>query len=282
MIERFFGCHLSSSGGIGNAAKNAKRFSINTIQLHPSAPQRWIAKKFAPGVEQEFLNEMEGSCLKQVFFHGIYLINLANPDPQMFHLSKSSLVHYLDLNARIGGAGVIFHVGSLKDEPDEKVGYQRAADGINWILEQDRGPARLILEVAAGSGKVIGDRFEDLAEIYSRVDNKARVGYGLDSQHLWASGYDLRGNLEGVVLEAEKILGIDKIWSIHLNDSKTTLASRKDRHENLGDGLIGMEALTAFINHHKLKHIPVILETPNLKEDSGIEIELNKLRKMVA
>jgi len=278
--ERFLGCHVSCSGGLVCAAERAIALNINTIQVHPSPPQRWNGSAFAKGTEDAFLKKMECSSLRKVFFHAIYLINLANPDSRMQAMCKASLTHYLDLNARIGGEGVIFHVGSMKDEPCEDTGYIRAANAINEIMEGVPKNARLILEVSAGAGKIIGDRFEDLSAIYSKVEDKTRVGFGLDSQHMWASGYDLRANLDGVVSEIEKHFGIDKVWSIHLNDSKTELGSRKDRHENLGEGLIGLDAIKAFVNHAKLRHIPYILETPDLKDDGSSGTAVARLKAL--
>lgn len=280
--KRFFGAHVSAAGGLENAAANGKRLGVNTIQIHPSPPQRWNSKPYSEGIETRFNEERKGSCVEKVFFHGIYLINLANPDPQQFHLSKISLVHYLELNAKIGGDGVIFHVGSMKNQPSDKEGYAQAAAGVDWILESSKGGARLIMEVAAGSGSIIGDRMEELAEIYSLVRDKSRVGFALDTQHLWASGYDYASDLDGFVGEVEKIFGLDKVWAIHMNDSKSALGSRVDRHENLGDGTIGADTLTRFFNHPKLSDIPFILETPALKEMDGAKNEVDKLNAMVA
>lgn len=279
-MTRFFGAHVSVAGGLENAIEAAEFLGVNTIQVHPSPPQKWNSKPFAVGVEEKFNIARENSKVQKVFFHGIYLINLANPDDQKFHLSKVSLVNDLDLLARMGGDGLIFHLGSMKDQKDESVGYQRVADGINWVMEESKNDARLILEVAAGSGAVIGDRLEELAEIYSMVECKERVGFGLDSQHLWASGYDLQNQLEEFMSSLEQTLTIDKIWSVHLNDSMTALGSRKDRHENIGDGLIGKEALTRFINHPKLRHIPFILETPALKSPETAKVEVDKVHEL--
>ncbi len=279
---RFFGAHVSSSGGLENALKNGQELGVNTIQLHPSPPQKWNSKAFAPGAEDKFLEMREQSGIARVFFHGIYLINLANPDAAKQHAARQSLVNYLDLCARIGAAGVIFHVGSMNNEPSEELGLARAAESINKILDEAKNPARLILEVAAGSGQVIGDRMEELATIYHKVEDKSRVGFGLDSQHMWASGYDLRNDLEQIVSDMERIFTLDKVWSVHLNDSKTELGSRKDRHENLGDGLIGKDALLAFLNHPKLRSIPYILETPALKDLESAKAEVEKLRTWVA
>ncbi|MFO0416169.1 MAG: deoxyribonuclease IV [Pseudomonadota bacterium] len=280
-MRRFFGAHVSCAGGLVNAAKAAIELGINTIQIHPSPPQRWNAQPFAEGIEDAFLKARRDSCLEKVFFHAIYLINMATPDAQKFHMAKTSLLNYLDLSARIEGAGVIFHVGSMKDQPDEAIGYDRVVSGLNWILERAPANSRLIMEVAAGSGSIIGDRVEELALIYSQLERKELVGFGLDTQHMWASGYELVGDLEGVIDEVERELNLDKVWSIHLNDSKTALASKKDRHENIGDGLIGRAALEATFTHPKLSSIPFILETPALESLDGARSEIEKLRGFI-
>jgi len=277
-MKRYFGAHVSCAGGLINAAKAAIELEINTIQIHPSPPQRWNSQPFAEGVEDAFNTTREGSCLEKVFFHAIYLINMATPDPQKFHFAKTSLLNYLDLSARIGGAGVIFHVGSMKDQPDEAEGYDRVVSGLNWVLERAPANSRLIMEVAAGSGSIIGDRVEELELIYSQLERKELAGFGLDTQHMWASGYDLATDLEGVIKNVDQSLGLDKVWSIHLNDSKTELASKKDRHENIGDGLIGEAALRRVFTHPKLQSIPFILETPALESLDGARSEIQKLQ----
>lgn len=280
-MKRYFGAHVSAAGGLANSVAAAVALNVNTIQVHPSPPQRWNSTPFAPGIEDLFLAAKHATCLEKVFFHAIYLINLASPDPQKFHLAKLSLINDLDFSARIGGSGVIFHVGSMKDQPNESEGYDRVVSGINWVMERAPKDSRLILEVAAGSGSVIGDRIEELSLIYSQLDNKEQVGFGLDTQHMWASGYDIVTDLESVIENIERELSLDKVWSVHLNDSKTELASRKDRHENIGDGLIGNETLRRVFMHPKLAHIPFILETPALGSPEGALVEVEKLRSFI-
>jgi hypothetical protein len=277
-MKRYFGAHVSAAGGLKNAVTAAVELGINTIQVHPSPPQRWNTSPFAEGAEEPFNQAREGTCLEKVFFHAIYLINMATPDNVKFQNAKVSLLNYLDFNARIGGSGVIFHVGSMKDQEDEAVGYDRVVSGLNYIMEKAPANARLILEVAAGAGSVIGDKVEELAMIYGQLERKENVGFGLDTQHMWASGYDFQNHLEDVIDNVESSLGLDKVWSIHLNDSKTALESRKDRHENIGDGLIGGEALRKVFTHKKLAHIPFILETPALESLDGARSEIEKLR----
>lgn len=278
MQKRFLGCHVSSAGGLENAILNGEILGVNTIQIHPSPPQRWNSQKFLEGSEKKFLEKKKDSNIQKVFFHGIYLINLANPDDSKFHLSKLSLVNYLDLLARISGDGVIFHTGSFKDQVDENEGFERIIKAINWIFEHSENSAKLLLEVSAGSGRVIGSKFSDLAKIYDGVKERSRLGFALDTQHMFGSGYDFKNNLEEIILDLEKTLGLENIKAIHFNDSKVDLASKKDRHENLGEGKIGEEVLKKFLNHKKLQEIPFILETPNLGILETAKIEVKKLK----
>lgn len=277
--RKYFGSHIS--GGWDLAIKGAKDLGVNTIQIHPSAPQRWNRSPFKKEVEEKFISERDGSGVEKVFFHGIYLINLASPDLSKRELATTSLVYYLETNARIDGNGVIFHVGSLKDEPLKDIGYKRAAEIINLVFHKAKGKGRLLLENAAGSGKVIGDRLSELRAIYDLVDDKSRLGFALDTQHAWASGYNLKDDLDGFVKECKTILELEKIWAIHINDSKSALNSRVDRHENIGEGTIGSSALRNFFLHEAFAEIPFILETPNVKDLDSASQEVAKLRKFL-
>jgi len=280
-MERFFGCHVSASGGLKAALDRGTALEVNTIQVHPSAPQRYILKPFSSGLEDEYLSSRDESTVKKLFFHSIYLINLANPDLEKRNLSMLSLVHELDFAARCLADGVIFHVGSLKDEPDEEAGLKRCAEAVTQVLEKSDHRSRLLLEVSAGSGKVVGARLEQLSYIFSEVRNPERLGFALDTQHMWASGYDWQQNLEGIVKDLEIHFGIQHIHAIHLNDSKSALASRVDRHANLGEGLIGYEALAKVVAHEKFRSIPFILETPRMKTVDEAAIDVAVLQGMI-
>ena len=225
----------------------------------------------------EQLNRISSAKIKTVYMHGIYLINLAKPVKQQFHLSKMALVEYLKLAEAIDSAGVVFHVGSFKDTTPD-AGFEQIARGLSWIFEQAPGKSKLLLECAAGAGDVVGDKMEELKKIYDMSGkNQDRIGFCLDTQHMFASGYDLIKDLEGVVKQIEKILGPDKVKAVHFNDSKTEFNSHRDRHENIGEGMIGKEAMSAFLNHPKLKHLDYIMETPALKDGEGAAGEVKKL-----
>lgn len=275
---KYYGGHLSIAGGFHKALESAKLLEINAIQIHPSAPQRWNSSPYKPGVEDEFLRNLPSSGVKKIFFHGIYLINLANPDPKAQKLSQLSLINDLDLCSRLRADGVIFHVGSSKHEPDELKALALAADAVNAILDESKNSSRLILEVSAGGGLTIGQRFEQLVEIFERVEKKDRIAVGLDTQHLWASGYQLPEDLDNLLKLIDSTVGSERLAAVHLNDSKTACGSRLDRHENLGDGLIGKDRLLAVLNHPKLKEIPFILETPAMKSIETAVDEIKKLR----
>lgn len=280
-MKRYYGCHVSVSGGLVNGIRNGVGLGVNSIQIHPSPPQRWNLKPFEEGIEGEFLELQGQSGIEKIFLHAIYLINLANPDKSKNHLSKMSLVHYLDLCSRLKADGVVFHVGSNKDQEDEAGGFELAAKGINWVLEQAKNDSRLLLEVSAGSGKVIGSQMEQLARIYESIEQKERVKFALDTQHMWASGYDFKNQLDKIVSDIDSCFGIENVLIIHLNDSKSELASKVDRHANLGEGLIGSETLRKIVHHNKLTTIPLVLETPALKDLDSAKVEIESLRKLI-
>lgn len=280
-MKRFYGCHVSISGGLINALKAAQILEINTIQIHPCPPQKWNTKPFAEGIEDEYLKLLPQSGVKKTFFHGIYLINLANPDPVKRKLAELSLTNDLEFAHRINADGVIFHVGSLKHVSEKQEGLKHAADVVNSIFDKAKGDVKLCLEVAAGAGSVIGHKIEELIEIYNLVDNKERLSFALDTQHLWASGNNLDSDLEELLDKLHKAVGKIKIAAVHLNDSKTEFDSKTDRHENLGDGKIGFEKLHSVLMNKRLVDIPFILETPAMKDIESAKSEVAKLHNII-
>ncbi len=275
-MRRLLGAHVSTAGGLQNSIFNAQYLKINAAQIHPSAPQRWITKDLDPGKIEEMIKaHKKYPDLKVVFAHAIYLINLANPDKQKFHLSKMAVVVYLNFmhyvntvapkfssDLKIGG--VVVHPGSAKHTNNADEAISLVQKGLNWILENSEG-GTVLLETTAGAGQVIGDTFEELARLRQNSIEPERVKFCIDTQHMWASGYNLIDDLEKIVKNLDKTLGLENVLLIHLNDSATELGSHKDRHANLGEGTIGLKGLARFINHPALKHIPVVLEVPGLK-----------------
>ncbi|MCA9382619.1 deoxyribonuclease IV [Candidatus Dojkabacteria bacterium] len=266
-MDRLIGAHVSAAGGIYNAVKNADDFDINCFQIFASPPQRWSFKKPEEKDIQKFIADYKTSQQKAFYFHSIYLINLASEDKQKHHLAKMSLIDYLTLNNELGGNGVITHIGTATGTTYEKA-IENIRFGVNYVLEKtEKCSVPLILEVTAGTGNTIGSNFTHLKDIIEGVENKDRIKVGFDSAHLYASGYDIVNDLENVLNDFDKLVGLDKVESVHLNDSKVGLNEKRDRHENIGDGTIGAAGIKNLINNDRLKHLPFILETPGSKED---------------
>lgn len=286
----YLGIHVSSSGGIQNAIKNGERYGVNTIQMMPTAPMRWATKLISDEDINNFVNELENSNIKKILIHGIYLTNLARKDKRLFHLGKMGLVVYLDFAEKVAKEieerdidseilGVCFHPGSQQDLDYDK-SMERISQGMQWVLDEVEGNQKLLIETTAGTGKNVGRDFEELVKLRDGVKDKERVGYVLDTQHTFAAGYDWVNNFEGVVKDIESILGLEKVKSIHLNDSKPELGTNKDRHANLGEGKLGKDTFKKILNYKKFKEMPFILETPAMKSPKTIEKEVELLKEL--
>jgi deoxyribonuclease-4 len=286
----YLGAHVSSAGGIENAVKTAKKYDINTIQMMPTAPMRWATKEIPQEDIEKFVNEIEGSGLKKILIHGIYLTNLARKDKRLFHLGKEGLRVYLDFAERTADLikekdldceilGICFHPGSQKELSFED-SIERIAYGIDWVLDKVKGKQKLLIETTAGTGNNLGKTFTELKEMRKKVTDKNRVGFVIDTQHMYAAGYDLVNDLNGVVEDMDGELGIENIKAIHLNDSKTKLGSHKDRHANLGEGELGEKTVRNILNRKEFKNKPFILETPALKENKSMGKEIENLKKL--
>ena len=286
----YLGIHVSSSGGIENSIKNGEKYGVNSIQIMPTAPMRWVTKLISDEDINKFVNELEKSNVKKILIHGIYLTNLARKDKQLFHLGKMGLVVYLDFAERVANEiqkrkieseilGVCFHPGSQQELSYED-SLERISYGIQWVLDEVKGKQKLLIETTAGTGTNLGRNFTELKLMRDGVKDKERVGYVLDTQHTYASGYDWVNNFDGVVEDLDRELGIDNIKSIHLNDSMPECGSNKDRHSNLGDGKLGEATIKRILKYSKFKNIPFILETPALKKTETILKEVELLKEL--
>lgn len=288
MKEKYLGAHVSSAGGISNALKEAEKYKINTIQMMPTAPMRWVTKDIPEEEIMKFADELERSGVKKILVHGIYLTNLARKDKQLFHLGKMGLVVYLRFAERVGEEikkrkidneilGVCFHPGSQK-ELNAQESLERIIYGIDWVLNEVPGNQKLLIETTAGSGNNMGDTLEELRDMRKGVKEQERVGFVCDTQHMFASGYDWKNNTDNVVKEIDEKIGIENVKAIHINDSMADFNSHKDRHADLGKGKIGEDAFREIIK--RLPDIPFILETPSLKSSATMQNEINKLKEL--
>ena len=287
----YLGIHVSSSGGIQNSIKNGEKYGVNTIQIMPTAPMRWVTKLIPDEDIHKFVNELETSSIKKILIHGIYLTNLARKDKKLFHLGKMGLVVYLDFAERVALEiekrkidaeilGVCFHPGSQQELSYED-SLERISYGIQWVLNEVKGKQKLLIETTAGTGTNLGRNFTELRLMKEGVEEKKRVGFVVDTQHTHASGYDWVNNFKGVVEDLERELGIVNIKCIHLNDSMTECGSNKDRHANLGEGKLGRETIKKILKFPKFKNMPFILETPALKSVESIMEEVKVLKNLV-
>ncbi|MBU1120173.1 deoxyribonuclease IV [Patescibacteria group bacterium] len=287
----YYGIHASSAGGIENTIKLAQKYGVNAIQIMPTIPMRWATKLLPDQMIMDFVNELEKSDVKKILLHGIYLTNLAREDKQMFHLGKMGLVVYLDFAERVAKEikkrnidaeilGVCFHPGAQKELSYED-SMERISYGIQWVLDEVPGTQKLLIESTAGTGGTLGRSFTELGILRNQVKDKARVGFVIDTEHTYAAGYDWANNLDGVMEDLDREVGIENIKAIHLNDSAVELGSNKDRHANLGEGKIGEEAIKKILHEPKLKEIPFIMETPGLKDAESTLKEVEMLKKLI-
>ena len=269
-MPRFLGSHLTLSEGIDKVLKILDLGLINTAQVHPSPPQMWLKNKFSKKVSSKLSQLCNHKSLEKLFFHGIYLINLASSNKDLVSKSIYSILTYLELLHEINGEAVVFHPGSITDGAPIDAGLSRVAETISTLLKaQDWKPNSILLEVSAGKSHVVGSQLWHLSKIRQMLGNHPAIGIALDTQHLWASGYDLKNNLDQLISEIRSLDLLNSIKLIHINDSKTSLGSHIDRHENIGDGFLGREFFGKLFAVSDFTNMPFVLETPRVKTLDG-------------
>ena len=267
-IRMIIGAHVSAAGGIGNAVDRAVDIGAEAVQIFGSSTRSWRFKAVTDAQADGFRKKSAEAGLAPPFLHAIYLINLGNSNPENVDKSVTSLVQYMHLAEQIGAGGVIFHPGSHGGAGYEGV-FQQVVDSIHRVLDQTAEGPLLCLENMAGMGQHIGAKFSELGEIMRAVDSP-RLGICLDTQHAFAAGYDLT-NPEGVadmIGEFDRDIGLDRLSAVHANDSKRPCGSGVDRHDNIGEGLIGEEGFTNIMAHPAFAHVPFFLEVPGYDKDN--------------
>lgn len=276
------GAHVSISGGFEKSIDRALEIGADCLQTFASSPRSLKYENLSDETVSLYL-EKKKSLPGPHFFHGIYLINLANEKPSYVKACVQSLVHYQKLAGRIGGEGTIFHIGSHKGRGFEVVKSQVVAAVIE-VLKQTPNQISLFLENAAGHSGIIGDKFAELAEIIRQIpaELQEKIAVCLDTQHCFASGYEVRTGegIEKLLQEFEEQIGISYLKVIHANDSKSELGSRRDRHENIGEGLIGMQGFRNLLSHPVLKKLPFILEVPGKQKKGPGKKDIDLLREL--
>ena len=256
------GAHVSSAGGSVSAPPRAKAIAATAMQIFTKQASRWAERECADDERTAFRAALSETDVRVTAAHDSYLINLASPDPLLRRRSIESFVAELARCEALGLTYLVSHPGNYMD--DRASGIARNAEGIAEALERVPGRTILCLETTAGAGTVIGATFEELAELIGRLPAplQHRVGICADSCHLYAAGYDLRDDYDAVWARFDDVLGRDRLRFMHLNDSKTPLGSRRDRHELIGEGTLGELPFRRIMTDERLAAIPKVIETP--------------------
>ena len=271
----YFGCHLSASGGNMAMVKTALEIGANTFAFFTRNPRGSKAKKEDPVDAAKAVEALREHGFGKLVAHGAYTMNLCTADPDARAFAAEVLRDDLRRMAALPGNFYNFHPGSHVGQGVE-AGIDYIAQALKSALEPGY-PVTVLLETMAGKGSEIGGRFQELKMIMDAVGSD-QVGVCLDTCHVYDGGYDIVNDLDGVLAEFDRIIGLDRLKALHLNDSKNPFASHKDRHECLGEGSLGLETFRAIVNHPQLADKPMILETPN--ELPGYQREIAMLRAM--
>ena len=272
------GCHLSASKGYLAMAKQAVSIGANTFQFFTRNPRGGKAKEINEDDVKAFLEYSKEHGINKILAHSPYTLNACSADSGIREFAKNTMADDLKRMEYTPGNYYNFHPGSHVGQGVE-VGIDFIAEMLNEILTKDQTTI-VLLETMSGKGSEVGRNFEELKAIIDKVKLKDKLGVCLDTCHIWDGGYDVVNNFDGVLDEFDKIIGLEKLKAIHLNDSKNDLASHKDRHEKIGEGKIGLDAISKIINNDRIKDLPFYLETPNEIDGYEREIELLKKRRI--
>ncbi len=268
------GCHLSVSKGFKNMGDEAISIGANTFQFFTRNPRGGKAKDLDEKDIEAFLKLAEENKFAKLLAHAPYTLNACAADESKREFAIQTFEDDLNRLQKVPNNLYNFHPGShVKQGVD--VGIEYIADMINKALKPEH-TTTVLLETMAGKGTEIGRSFEEIRAIIDKVELKDKMGVCLDTCHVFDAGYDIVNNLDGVLEEFDRVIGIDRLKAIHLNDSVHGFESKKDRHAKIGEGKIGLEAITRIINHPKLRNLPFLLETPNELDGYAKEIELLK------
>jgi deoxyribonuclease-4 len=282
--ELLIGAHISIAGGLYTAFERANRVGCNVIQIFTKNSNQWKDPELLPEAVDRYWEARQASNVKIVVSHSSYLINLCSVDKSLLAKSRKAFINEIDRCDKLGIELLVFHPGA-HTTMDRNKALSIVAESLNIAHDKTKNSSVITLvETTAGQGSVVGSRFEEIAEILSRVNDKTRVGVCLDTCHVFAAGYDVRtdDSYKSVLEKFEHILNLKNLKVIHLNDSKKGLGSGADRHEHIGKGEIGIHAFKLIMNDKRLMSIPKILETPKGKNGYEMDIvNLSTLRSLL-
>ena len=266
------GCHLSSSKGFLAMGRQALELGADTFQFFTRNPRGSRAKELDSADAAALMALMAEHGFAPIIAHAPYTLNLCGAEEKNRAFARETMADDLRRLEHLPGQYYNFHPGSHVGQGTE-AGVTFIAQGLNDILRPDQ-TTTVLLETMAGKGSEVGGRFEELREILDRVELSGKMGVCLDTCHVSDGGYDIIGDLDGVLTEFDRVIGLDRLKAIHLNDSKNPIGARKDRHARIGEGFIGLEALARVVRHPALKDLPFCLETPNELPGYAREIAL--------
>lgn len=273
----YIGNHLSSSGGFEEMGKNAIKLGADTFAFFTRNPRGGKAKDMDEKDVAALVDILKEQHFGPLVAHAPYTMNLCSDKPDIRKFAKDMLADDLKRMEYLPGNFYNFHPGSHVGQGEE-AGIDMIVEALNEVLFPEMRTT-VLLETMAGKGSEIGRNFQELRTIIHRVEQKEKLGVCLDTCHVWDGGYDIVSDLDGVLEEFDKVIGLDRLCAIHMNDSMNPLGAHKDRHEKLGDGSIGLEVLEKVVTHPLLQGKPFILETPN--DDAGYAKEIAWVRSVM-
>lgn len=276
---KYIGAHVSASGGVENAPINAAAIGANAFALFTKNQRQWVSAPLSTKSIKEFKNRCEVNQIlpEYILPHDSYLINLGHPEEEGLEKSRAAFLDEMQRCEQLGLRLLNFHPGSHLNKISEEECLSKIAESINITLEKTKG-VTAVIENTAGQGSNLGYRFEHLAYIIDKVEDKSRVGVCLDTCHTFTAGYDFLTQYDQVFSDFESIVGFKYLKGIHLNDSKKPLGSRVDRHDSIGKGLLNLEFFKRFMNDSRFDNLPIIMETP---DESIWAEEIALLRAMI-
>lgn len=279
-----FGAHMSISGGLHKAFAHGERAGCDTIQIFSKNQQQWRARPLAEQDIAQFKAEQQRSGFAPIIVHDSYLINLASPKDELWEKSTAAFADELERCAALGIPYIVTHPGAHTGSGEE-AGLRREADALNRLFDAGTGAGVMVLlETTAGQGTCLGYRFEHLARLIELVKQPERLGVCVDTCHILAAGYDIRTpeTYAATFEEFDRVVGVERIKALHVNDSQKDLGSRVDRHAHIGEGCIGIGGFRALVNDPRFADVPMILETPKGDDLAEDIMNLAKLRDLIA
>jgi deoxyribonuclease-4 len=272
----YIGAHLSAAGGIHTAVDRAEAIGAESLQLFTQSPRAWRPTNHDPANLARFRERRAEVGLHGVLCHALYLCNLAAPNDEVYEKSIAAMRSTMEVASGIGADAVVFHIGSHLGSGFEH-GLERVVPALEQVVELTTDETWLLMENAAGTGGTIGRSIDELAAVFDRLGRHPRLGICLDSCHLYASGVDVTdpARLDALLDEVDATIGLDRLRALHVNDSATALGSNRDRHANIGEGLLG-EGLGVFLANARLQGLPAVIETDG---PDGKGPDANEVRK---